>query len=216
MVGIEITHKLVQRFPQIWKRLLDLAVASFCAIALWPLLLAICIGVRLSGRGPILYGQRRIGKGLRPFTAWKFRSMVEDADVALASYLERNPELQEQWRRNHKLRRDPRITRFGQFLRKTSLDELPQLWNILRGDMSLVGPRPIVEGEIQKYGEVFDLYTRVRPGVTGLWQVSGRNNTTYQERIEFDEYYVKNWSVWLDVYILGCTVKAVLLTEGAY
>ena len=216
MVGIEITHKLVQRFPQIGKRILDLAVAGLCAALLGPLFLLICLGVRLSGRGPVFYGQRRIGRALRPFTAWKFRSMVSDADAALAAYLAKNPELREQWNRDHKLRNDPRITPFGRLLRKTSLDELPQLWNILRGDMSLVGPRPIVEAEIQKYGEAFDLYTKVRPGVTGLWQVSGRNNTTYQERIEFDEYYVKNWSVWLDVYILGRTIKAVLLAEGAY
>jgi lipopolysaccharide/colanic/teichoic acid biosynthesis glycosyltransferase len=142
--------------------------------------------------------------------------MVANADEVLAKYLAKDPVLADEWRRDHKLRHDPRITRVGRFLRKTSLDELPQLWNILCGDMSLVGPRPIVEGEIGKYGEAFDLYTRVRPGVTGLWQVSGRNNTTYQERIEFDEFYVKNWSVWLDFYILGQTVKAVLLAEGAY
>jgi Undecaprenyl-phosphate galactose phosphotransferase WbaP len=216
MVGIEISHKLVQRFPQFGKRVLDLAVASFCALLLGPLFLLICLAIRLSGPGPIFYGQRRIGRGTRPFTAWKFRSMVANADGILAAYLERNPELREQWSQDHKLRKDPRVTRVGRFLRKTSLDELPQLWNILCGEMSLVGPRPIVEGEIEKYGEVFELYTKVRPGVTGLWQVSGRNNTTYQERIEFDEYYVKNWSVWLDVYILGQTVKAVLLADGAY
>src|SRR5262249_13099512 len=181
-----------------------------------PLFLVICALIRLSGPGPIFYGQRRIGRGHRTFTAWKFRSMMIHADKVLADYLARNPEAAEEWERGHKLRNDPRVTRIGRFLRRTSLDELPQLWNILCGEMSLVGPRPIVEGEIEKYGEVFELYTQVRPGVTGLWQVSGRNNTTYQERIEFDEYYVKNWSVWLDVYILGCTVKAVLLSEGAY
>jgi hypothetical protein len=134
--------------------------------------------------------------------------------LPILSYLRQDGK--KQWRRDHKLRNDPRITPIGRFLRRTSLDELPQLWNILRGEISLVGPRPIVEGEIEKYGEVFDLYTQVRPGVTGLWQVSGRNNTTYEERIEFDEYYVKNSSVWLDVYILGRTIKAVLLADGAY
>jgi Undecaprenyl-phosphate galactose phosphotransferase WbaP len=216
MVGIEISHRLVQRFPQMSKRLLDVAVAGVLAVLLSPLFLLICLGIRVNSSGPIFFGQRRIGRGLRPFTAWKFRSMVEDSDVLLAAHLTRDPALEAEWRRDHKLRNDPRITRLGRFLRKTSLDELPQLWNILRGDMSLVGPRPIVEGEIEKYGEVFDLYTKVRPGITGLWQVSGRNNTTYQDRIEFDEYYVKNWSVWLDVYILGRTVKAVLLADGAY
>jgi Undecaprenyl-phosphate galactose phosphotransferase WbaP len=216
LVGLEISHKLVRRFPQMGKRALDLAVAGLCGVLALPLFLLICLLVRLSGPGPIFYGQRRIGRGTRTFTAWKFRSMVSNADSVLAGYLERYPELQEDWRRDHKLRKDPRVTRIGRFLRRTSLDELPQLWNILRGEMSLVGPRPIVEGEIEKYGEVFDLYTQVRPGVTGLWQVSGRNNTTYQERIEFDEYYVKNWCVWLDVYILGRTIKAVLLADGAY
>jgi Undecaprenyl-phosphate galactose phosphotransferase WbaP len=216
LVGLEISHKLVHRVPQIGKRALDLTLAGCCAVLLFPVFLLICLGTRLSGPGQIFYGQRRIGRGKLPFTAWKFRSMVPDADAVLAKYLESDPEMAEQWRKDRKLRHDPRITPLGRFLRKTSLDELPQLWNIIRGDMSLVGPRPIVEGEVEKYGEAFDLYTKVRPGVTGLWQVSGRNNTTYQERIEFDEYYVKNWSVWLDVYILGRTIKAVLLADGAY
>jgi Undecaprenyl-phosphate galactose phosphotransferase WbaP len=216
LVGLEISHKLVHRLPQTGKRILDITVAGLCGLLALPLFVVICILTRLSGPGPIFYGQRRIGRFHRTFTAWKFRSMVSNADAVLADYLARYPELEEQWRRDHKLRNDPRITRIGRFLRRTSLDELPQLWNILRGEMSLVGPRPIVEGEIEKYGEVFDLYTQVRPGVTGLWQVSGRNNTTYQERIEFDEYYVKNWCVWLDFYILGRTIKAVLLADGAY
>jgi Undecaprenyl-phosphate galactose phosphotransferase WbaP len=216
LIGLEISPKLVNRFPQFGKRVLDLGVAGLGGLVLLPFFLLICLCIRLSGPGPIFYGQRRIGRGKRPFTAWKFRSMVANADAVLADHFERCPELQAQWRQDHKLRRDPRITRLGRFLRRTSLDELPQLWNILRGEMSLVGPRPIVEGEIEKYGAVFSLYTQVRPGVTGLWQVSGRNNTTYQERIDFDEYYVRNWSVWLDVYILGRTVKAVLLADGAY
>lgn len=216
LVGLEISHKLVHRVPQMWKRTLDLVVACSCALFLLPVFLLICLGIWLSDPGPVFYGQRRIGRGNRTFTAWKFRSMVLNADEVLAKYLLSDPELAEQWRKDHKLRHDPRITRLGRLLRKTSLDELPQLWNILRGDMSLVGPRPIVAGEVEKYGKAFDLYTKVRPGVTGLWQVSGRNNTTYQERIDFDEYYVKNWSVWLDVYILGRTIKAVLLADGAY
>jgi Undecaprenyl-phosphate galactose phosphotransferase WbaP len=216
LVGIEVSQKLIRRFPQIGKRALDLSLAVFCSLLLLPVLFLVAILVWISSPGPVLYGQRRIGRGRRHFTAWKFRSMVSDGDAALRNYLGHHPEYREEWRRDHKLRHDPRITRIGRILRKISLDELPQLWNIICGDMSLVGPRPIVDGEIEKYGDAFNLYTRVRPGITGLWQVSGRNNTTYEERIEFDEYYVKNWSVWLDFYILGRTVKAVLLSEGAY
>jgi lipopolysaccharide/colanic/teichoic acid biosynthesis glycosyltransferase len=142
--------------------------------------------------------------------------MVPDADAVLTKYLETHPELKEEWLRDQKLRNDPRITRTGRFLRKTSLDELPQLWNVLRGEMSLVGPRPIVEAEIERYGANFALYTRVLPGLTGLWQVSGRNDTTYPERVALDSYYVRNWSVWLDLYILARTVWVVLAGKGAY
>ena len=176
----------------------------------------VAVMVTLSSPGPILYSHRRIRKNGAFFSMWKFRTMCVDSAEVLEEYLARNPKARTEWNETHKLRNDPRITPIGLFLRRYSLDELPQLWNVLAGQMSLVGPRPIVEGEIEKYGEVFDLYTKVRPGVTGLWQVSGRNNTSYQERIEYDEYYLKNWSVWLDVYILGRTIKAVLLAEGAY
>lgn len=142
--------------------------------------------------------------------------MFQNADQVLSVHLESNPALREEWLRDHKLKNDPRVTLVGRFLRKTSLDELPQLWNVLRGEMSLVGPRPIVSAEVAKYGEYFDDYQAVRPGITGLWQVSGRNNTTYEERVKYDEYYVRNWSIWLDLYILCKTVKTVLLGEGAY
>jgi lipopolysaccharide/colanic/teichoic acid biosynthesis glycosyltransferase len=121
-----------------------------------------------------------------------------------------------EWEKDQKLRYDPRSTRIGRFIRKTSLDELPQLWNVLRGDMSLVGPRPIVAAEIEKYGQYYSLYTMVTPGITGLWQVSGRNNTTYEERVQLDSYYVRNWSPWLDMYLLIRTIRIVLFAEGAY
>jgi lipopolysaccharide/colanic/teichoic acid biosynthesis glycosyltransferase len=134
----------------------------------------------------------------------------------LDQYLEDNPDLKEEWERDHKLRYDPRITRIGRFLRKTSLDELPQLWNVIRGDMSLVGPRPIVTAEIEKYGPYFGLYTMVKPGITGLWQVSGRNNTTYDERVQLDAYYVRNWSPWVDAFLLLKTIRIVLFARGAY
>lgn len=143
--------------------------------------------------------------------------MIPNANEVLEQYLNEHPELREEWERDHKLKDDPRIIPgVGHLIRKFSLDELPQIWNVLRGDMSLVGPRPIVDSEIEKYCDVFPLYLKVTPGITGLWQVSGRNNTTYQERITLDAFYVRNWSPWLDLYILARTIKTVLLREGAY
>jgi lipopolysaccharide/colanic/teichoic acid biosynthesis glycosyltransferase len=141
--------------------------------------------------------------------------MVADADAVLKAHLTAHPELAAEWNLKHKLADDPRITAIGKLLRKTSLDELPQIWNVLVGEMSLVGPRPIVRAEMAKYAEALVLYLKVRPGITGLWQVSGRSNTTYEERVRFDEYYVRNWSVWLDIFVLGRTVKTVLKSEGA-
>jgi lipopolysaccharide/colanic/teichoic acid biosynthesis glycosyltransferase len=142
--------------------------------------------------------------------------MRTDAESVLEEYLTKHPELREEWESNTKLRNDPRITSIGGLLRKTSLDELPQLWNVLIGEMSLVGPRPLLDEDVVKYDDSFALYARVKPGLTGLWQVSGRNNTTYAERIRLDVYYVRNWSVWMDLHILVRTVKTVLLREGAY
>ena len=148
--------------------------------------------------------------------AWKFRTMFQDAHLVLEHYLEAHPELLDEWKADHKLRYDPRVTKIGRFLRKTSLDELPQLWNVIRGDMTLVGPRPIVTAEIEKYGDYYGLYTMVKPGITGLWQVSGRNNTTYEERVQLDAYYVRNWSPWMDLYLLLRTIRIVLFAKGAY
>jgi Undecaprenyl-phosphate galactose phosphotransferase WbaP len=170
----------------------------------------------MSTRGPIVYSHKRLGRNGRHFNAWKFRTMFQNADQVLELYLEEHPELREEWERDHKLKFDPRVTRIGRFLRKTSLDELPQLWNVIRGDMSLVGPRPIVDAEIEKYGAYYGLYTMVKPGITGLWQVSGRNNTTYDERVQLDAYYVRNWSPWLDLYLLLRTIRIVLFAKGAY
>jgi lipopolysaccharide/colanic/teichoic acid biosynthesis glycosyltransferase len=142
--------------------------------------------------------------------------MVKNSTEVLKMFLETNPDLREEEERDQELRNDPRITRIGKFLRKSSLDELPQLWNVLRGDMSLVGPRPIVVSEVSKYEEAYFLYERVTPGLTGLWQVSGRNRTTYEERVLFDTYYVRNWSVWMDFYLLAKTVGVVLSGDGAF
>jgi lipopolysaccharide/colanic/teichoic acid biosynthesis glycosyltransferase len=142
--------------------------------------------------------------------------MILNADQVLEEHLKQNPDALEGWLRDQKLKVDPRVTRVGKWLRKTSLDELPQIWNVLRAEMSLVGPRPIVDSEIMKYDEGFRLYARVLPGITGLWQVSGRNDTTYAERVRLDTYYVRNWSPWLDFYLLARTVLAVVRAKGAY
>lgn len=216
MLGLEIHQGLTQFLPQAVKRCCDIAITLTAGILLAPVIVFVYLAVRFTSPGPVFYGQRRIGRNNEEFTAWKFRSMVMNADTVLQKYLSENPSLREEWEKDHKLKRDPRITTIGRILRKTSLDELPQLWNVLCGQMSLVGPRPIVSAEVHKYGKRFNHYRRVKPGITGLWQTSGRNNTTYEVRTRLDEYYVRNWSVSLDLYILIRTLKTVLFTEGAY
>jgi Undecaprenyl-phosphate galactose phosphotransferase WbaP len=216
VLGLEVRQRLLLPGPRLTKFLIDLAATLIGGLFLLPLIGLIALLIKLDSPGPVFYTQLRIGHGGELFKAWKFRTMVQNADHALKDYLEKHPELREAWQRDQKLRYDPRVTRIGRFLRRTSLDELPQLWNILRGEMSLVGPRPIVEEEIPRYGDKFSLYTKVIPGLTGLWQVSGRNNITYKERVSLDAYYVRNWSVWLDVYILLRTIWIVLTGEGAY
>jgi Undecaprenyl-phosphate galactose phosphotransferase WbaP len=215
-LGLEIREEILQPSKQLLKRFLDIALTSFVMVAAAPLFFAIAIAIRLDSPGPVLYAQRRIGRGGVEFRAWKFRSMVRDADAQLALYLAAHPELADEWQQNHKLRDDPRITRLGKFLRKSSLDEIPQLWNVLRGDMSLVGPRPIVQEEVPRYGEHFDVYTQVHSGVTGLWQVSGRSDTSYEQRVNLDVFYVRNWSVWLDFCILFRTIAVLWWRSGAY
>jgi Undecaprenyl-phosphate galactose phosphotransferase WbaP len=216
VLGLEVRQRLLLPGPRFTKFLIDLAATLIGGLLVLPLIGLIALLIKLDSPGPIFYSQMRIGQGGHSFKAWKFRTMVQNADYALKDYFEQHPELREDWERDQKLRYDPRVTRIGRFLRRTSLDELPQLWNILRGEMSLVGPRPIIDEEIPRYGDKFSLYTKVIPGLTGLWQVSGRNNITYEERVSLDAYYVRNWSVWLDVYILLRTVWVVLSGEGAY
>jgi Undecaprenyl-phosphate galactose phosphotransferase WbaP len=216
ILGLEIRQRLLLPGPRMSKALLDFILTLVVGLALLPLLGLIALLVKFSSPGPVFYGQKRLGRNGRPFMAWKFRSMVPDADRALANYLASHPHLKDQWETDQKLRYDPRVTAIGRFLRRTSLDELPQLWNVLRGEMSLVGPRPIVDEEIPRYAEKYSLYTRVLPGLTGLWQVSGRNNVSYAERVNLDAYYVRNWSVWLDIYILIKTVWVVIRGDGAY
>lgn len=195
---------------------LDFALALTALLICLPTLLLLAIAIKLQDGGPVLFGQRRIGRGGRPFVCLKLRTMVLDAQARLDALLESDPQAREEWARDHKLRKDPRITWLGRILRETSLDELPQLINVLRGDMSIVGPRPIVEAEVVRYGRSFRHYCSVRPGITGLWQVSGRNDTTYRRRVALDVLYARSRSLGRDVEILLKTVPAVLLRKGSY
>lgn len=215
-LGLELRQQLLRRGPRAAKFAMDFTLGVAGGLVLLPLILLIALLVRLSSPGPVFYGAPRLGRGGRSFTVWKFRTMVEDANRRLEAHLRNHPDQAAEWHTSFKLREDPRVTAVGRFLRLTSLDELPQFWNLLRGDMSLVGPRPIVAEEIPRYGELFELYKQVRPGISGLWQVSGRNDTTYADRVALDAYYVRNWSPWLDLYILARTVGAVIRCRGAY
>lgn len=215
-LGLEVREEFLKPSKQFLKRMVDITLTSVLMAVAAPLVLSIAIAIKIDSAGPVLYRHRRIGRGGVEFHAWKFRSMVRDADASLTRYLAAHPELADEWKQNHKLRDDPRITRIGRFLRRSSMDEIPQLWNILRGEMSLVGPRPIVQAEVPHYGEYFDLYTRVHGGLTGLWQVSGRSDTSYEQRVGLDVFYVRNWSVWLDCYILFRTIAVLWWRAGAY
>jgi Undecaprenyl-phosphate galactose phosphotransferase WbaP len=214
--GLLVEQHLLLPIPQLVKRGMDLAVATLAGLVLLPLFAVLAIATKLTSRGSVFYGHRRVGRGNTRFNAWKFRTMVADADKLLEEHLAAHPELRAEWDRDHKLKDDPRVTALGKWMRKWSIDELPQVWNVIRGEMSVVGPRPIVDAEIVKYGEHFEVFNSVLPGITGLWQVCGRNDTTYEERIQLDMYYVHHWSPWLDLYLLVRTVKTVLFTRGAY
>jgi undecaprenyl-phosphate galactose phosphotransferase len=226
--GMEITHffrhelllmglrnNLARKGPRLLKRIFDLTAAMALLVLLAPLFLWIAVRIRLTG-SPVLFAHLRVGQMGRIFPCFKFRTMVADADRVLKSLLEANPEAQAEWNREFKLRDDPRITSIGRFLRRTSLDELPQIWNVLKGDMSLVGPRPVVPEELSRYGEDRTFYLQVRPGITGLWQVSGRNDVDYGYRVSLDSWYVRNWSLWYDLAILMKTTTVVFGGKGAY
>lgn len=197
------------------KRIIDVLGASFGLIFAAPFLIPAMLLIKRHDGGPAIFAQDRIGHGGRVFRCYKLRSMVVDSAERLENLLATDPEARAEWEATQKLTNDPRITRLGKFLRKSSLDELPQLWNILRGDMSIVGPRPIVQNEIAKYGTDFIYYTDVRPGLTGLWQVSGRSDTTYDERVALDVQYVREWSVVGDVKVIAKTIPAILASKGA-
>jgi Undecaprenyl-phosphate galactose phosphotransferase WbaP len=208
----------VQRLPsRFLKRLFDIVLSALLLAVLSPLFLILGIAIKRSSTGPVTYSQIRIGRHGIPFQCLKFRTMVENADEVLHRWAVEHPERFAEFRLHFKLRDDPRITAIGTWLRRTSLDELPQLWNVLRGDMSLVGPRPVIAHELEEhYGPATALYIRARPGMTGLWQVSGRSDTSYKRRVFLDEWYILNWSFWYDIVILIQTVWIVVTGKGAF
>jgi exopolysaccharide production protein ExoY len=198
------------------KRTFDITGALLALVTFSPLLLLLALLVKLSDGGPILYGHARVGRGGRTFRCLKFRTMAMNGDAVLAAHLSADPDALAEWMATRKLKNDPRITHVGAVLRKLSLDELPQLLNILYGDMSIVGPRPVVRDELDHYGKAAIFYLRSRPGLTGLWQVSGRNDVSYDTRVALDRSYVENWSFMQDVLIIAKTVPAVCMTRGSY
>ncbi len=217
IVVLSIYNNLARWYNMATKRAFDLIGAILGTIVISPLLFTIAVLIKLESKGPAFYTHIRIGRNGKAFRCIKFRSMVDHADQRLSEYLKNNDQAREEWESNYKLKDDPRITKFGSFLRRTSLDELPQLFNVIIGQMSLVGPRPITKEELHKYGSFANDYKLVRPGMTGLWQTSGRSNTSYDNRIRLDAWYVRNWNLWLDIGILTKTVKVLLSkTPGAY
>ena len=198
------------------KRAGDVGAAVLLLAFAAPLLLTIAAAIKLEDGGPVLFRHTRCGRGGAPFGLWKFRTMHQDAAERLAGLLAENPQAEAEWSGRRKLRRDPRVTRLGRFLRRSSLDELPQLVNILRGEMSIVGPRPVMADELARYGGLAETMSAARPGVTGLWQVSGRNDLDFPTRVALDAEYVRRWSLRRDALILLRTVPVVLLAKGAY
>ena len=213
---MRLKNNLARMGNRFLKRTFDLVATVLGSIALSPFLLILAIMVAIDNHGRVIFAHRRVGRGGREFPCYKFQTMVPDAQERLQEYLAANPEARKEWEENFKLTNDPRVTKLGAFLRKTSLDELPQLWNVIVGDMSLVGPRPIVQAEVPRYHENIREYYMVRPGITGMWQASGRSDTTYEERVAMDTWYVRNWSVWIDLVYLFKTFKAVFVGKGAY
>ncbi|MFZ5880490.1 MAG: exopolysaccharide biosynthesis polyprenyl glycosylphosphotransferase [Chloroflexota bacterium] len=215
LLGVEARKNELSAASQILKRGMDLVIALLMGLGSLPITLAAALAIRLDGPGSIFYLHERVGRNGERISIYKFRTMLPNAEALLQDYLRANPAAREEWRQTQKLKDDPRITRPGRWLRKWSIDELPQLLNVLKGEMSLVGPRPMLADQVCLYTGI-DSYYGVRPGLTGLWQVSGRNHTTFEERSRYDVYYVRNWSVWLDIYILLRTVWVVLSRDGAY
>jgi exopolysaccharide production protein ExoY len=198
------------------KPLLDILLVFLLSPILIPLGLLLAAAIRLSSPGPALYRHRRIGQFQQPLYVWKFRTMYEGSDHLLEQHLSADPEARREWADTHKLRNDPRVTPVGRFLRRTSLDEIPQLINVLAGEMSVIGPRPIVDKEVAKYGMYYRLFSYALPGITGLWQVSGRCDLTYSERVMLDVRYINEWNLWMELKILVKTLFVMIHREGAY
>ncbi len=215
-VALNLHNNLNFWYNRLAKFVFDYTLTLFGTILISPIFLIIAIAIKLDSKGPVFFAHERIGRGGKLFKCYKFRSMRQDAQQVLQELLANDPLAKAEWDKDFKLKNDPRITRLGRFLRATSLDELPQIFNVLKGEMSLVGPRPIVEKEIERYGEGYREYKAVRPGLTGLWQTSGRNDVSYADRVRLDTWYAKNWTLWLDIIILWRTVKVVLGRDGAY
>jgi Undecaprenyl-phosphate galactose phosphotransferase WbaP len=228
LYGMEMTHffthevlmltarnNLARPVPRFLKRMFDIASALALLVVLAPLFAYLIWNIRQTG-GAAIFSHMRVGRYGEMFGCLKFRTMVPDADGVLRRLLDSNPSARAEWERDFKLKDDPRITPIGAFLRRTSLDELPQLWNVLKGEMSVVGPRPIIEEELERYGDQVGYYLETRPGITGLWQISGRNDTGYEDRVALDSWYVRNWSLWYDLVILVKTINVVLRGKGAY
>ena len=213
---LNLKNNLSRPYNRIFKRFFDLTLTICGGLMISPFLLLIALIVAVENGGSVIFAHKRVGAAGKKFSCYKFQTMVPNAEERLKEYLAANPDAKREWDETFKLTNDPRVTRFGKWLRKTSLDELPQLWNVLRGEMSLVGPRPIVQAEIPRYGKNIREYYMVLPGITGMWQVSGRSDTTYPERVAMDTWYVRNWSVWIDIMYLFKTVKAVVTSRGAY
>lgn len=210
-----MNKKVIVYLNRITKRCFDIVVAFLLLIILSPLIVSLFCLIRFDG-GRAIYGHQRIGLKGKKFNCYKFRSMINDAEKILQNLLATDQNAREEWARDFKLKNDPRITRIGHFIRKTSFDELPQLWNVLKGDMSLVGPRPIIESELPRYGAYAKYYLSVRPGMTGLWQISGRNDISYRERVRLDVRYVISWSLLNDIIILLKTTTVIFRRNGAY
>jgi undecaprenyl-phosphate galactose phosphotransferase len=209
------TNRLKLPLPRLMKRFVDVTLAGLALICLLPVFLVVTLAVRRDG-GDAFFKQARVGRGGQMFQCYKFRSMRADAEDYLVKYLAENPEAAAEWTKFQKLKEDVRVTKFGQFIRKTSIDELPQLINVVLGDMSLVGPRPCMPGQESLYAEDFSFYESVRPGITGPWQVSGRNHLTFKERVALEAWYARNWSLWLDVVIILKTFPTLLNRGQAF
>lgn len=213
---LRLKNNLARSWNRYLKTIFDFALTLVGTVAISPILIFIAIWIYKDSSGPVIFKHTRIGKNGKKFPCYKFRSMCIDAKEKLAELLENDPVAKAEWERDFKLKNDPRITKSGAFLRRTSLDELPQIFNVLRGDMSLVGPRPVIEEELERYGEYVNDYLMVKPGITGMWQINGRNDTSYAERVCMDSWYVRNWSIWIDNLILWRTLKSVIRCKGAY